>query len=274
MMSSKLKWGILSLFCIVFLVMGGLTLVFWKEMDQMTKFGKTIAKRQKNEDLIMGQVTSTLVDIMKTVGKGLILYPPQFKNVICAQLLGIVKDVKQVKIDPIYAPYNASILEKEEGGYHLFFRYDVIRNDVNTNSYHSHIGYAALDDYFFVTDVIEKVNTKSSFSEDPRVVRVGKSLFLSWNDVIDDEHYARSIHLGEWNPRKGKLEYITNLQQNINIIEKNWMPFEKKEKQEAFLSFVYGVYPHKIIDLLNPKKNEITYPQYKGYNALHDLKWS
>ncbi|MES2200497.1 MAG: hypothetical protein V4489_10090 [Chlamydiota bacterium] len=222
----------------------------------------------------MDQVNSVLAEFMKTVGKGLILYPPQLNNVICAEQLGIVTEVRKIKIDSISAPYNASIIEKEGGGYHLFFRHDEARNAWKTPSFYSNIGYAELDDNLSVVNVTNKVETGSRFSEDPRIVRVGKTLYLSWNDAIDEDNYARSIHLGEWNPQNRKLEYVTNLQQYIAPVEKNWVPFEKKEKEETSLSFVYGIYPHKIIGVANPECNEISHPQYKGYNALHDLRWT
>lgn len=271
---SKFKISTLSLFLVIFVVIGSLSIIFFREMDHITKLGKAIARKQKNEALIMDQVTSALADLMKTVGKGLILYPPQLNNVICAEQLGIVKEVRKIKIDSIFAPYNASIMEKEGGGYHLFFRYDESRNNWNVASFYSRIGYAELDSHFSIVKTIDKVNTGSHFSEDPRIVKVGKSFYLSWNDRINEDSTARSIHVGEWNPRKFKLEYVTNIQQYIASIEKNWVPFEQKEKEGCSLSFVYSVYPHKIIGLANPKYNEISHFQFKGYNALHDMRWA
>ena len=274
MKSSKFKISVVLLSLVVFCVIGSLSVIFFREMDYITKLGKSIARKQKNEALIMDQVTSALSDLMKTVGKGLILYPPQLNNVICAEQLGIVKEVRKIKIDSIFAPYNASIMEKEGGGYHLFFRYDEPENIWNGASFYSYIGYAEMDANFSIVKKVDKVNTGSHFSEDPRIVRVGKSFYLSWNDRIKEDSGARSIHVGEWNPQKSKLEYVTNLQQYISSVEKNWVPFEKKEKESCSLNFVYGVYPHKIIGLANPKYNEMSHFQHKGYSALHEMRWA
>ncbi len=273
MNSSKFKISTISLFFIIFIVIGGLSAIFFREMEYVTKLGKTIARRQKSEALVMDQVNSALAEFMKTVGKGLILYPSQLNNVICAEQLGVVKEVKKINMPSVLAPYNASIIEKEGGGYYLFFRHDESRNAWKMPSFYSYIGYAELSPDFSVLNVTNKVDTGSRFSEDPRIVKVGKSLYLSWNDAIDEDNYARSIHVGEWNPKTSKLEYITNLQQYIAPVEKNWVPFERKEKEDYSLGFVYGIYPHKIIGFANPERNEVIHPQYEGYNALHDLHW-
>lgn len=274
MNSSKFKISTISLFFIVFIIIGGLSAIFFREMEYVTKLGKTIARRQKSEALVMDQVNAALAEFLKTVGKGLILYPQQLNNVICAEQLGVVKEVRKININSVFAPYNASIIEKEGGGYHLFFRFDESRNAWKMPAFYSYIGYAELAPDFSVLNVTNKIDTGSRFSEDPRIVKVGKSLYLSWNDAIDEDNYARSIHVGEWNPKVRKLEYTTNLQQYIAPVEKNWVPFEKKEKDDCSLGFVYGVYPHKIIGVANPEYNQVSHAQYTGYNALHDLHWA
>lgn len=271
---SKFKVGMISLVSILSLAVVALSFIFFKEIDYISKVGKAIARRQKNEALVLDQVTVALADLMKTVGKELIVYPHQFNNVICSELLGIVKEVRNVKIDSVFAPYNASIIEKEGGGYYLFFRYDEPRNFWRTAAFYSYIGFAELDENFSVCKVVDKINTGSQFSEDPRVVKVGKSLYLSWNDVTSEEALCRSIHVGKWDPVKSKLEYITDLQQYISPVEKNWVPFENKENAGNSLSFVYGIYPHKIINLPNPEINEISHLHHKGYNGLHPLHWT
>jgi len=248
--------------------------VLWKETHHFSKIEKTIARKQKNEGLLMEQVASSLDQVMKSIGKNLILYPPQLKSVPCSRQLGIVKEVRKVEIESVFAPYNPSIIEKEDGGYHLFFRYDQPKDSWKTTPFYSKIGYCECDSQFSIQKTVEAINTGSEFSEDPRIARVGKNLFLSWNDTFEEANEGRCIYVGEWNQKKCKLEYSTALKQSIKPVEKNWMPFEKTEGSSTSLAFVYGIYPHKIIEVSNPKYNQITHLVDKGYSALHKMNWS
>lgn len=271
----NMKFSTIFLFSILLISIICLSLALWKEFNHIAKLEKTIFRKQKNEMLVMDQVTSTLEQVMKKVGRSLIAYPPQLQNIPCSQEMGIVEKITRVKIESIFAPYNAAILEKKEGGYHLFFRYDEPKNSWKPIPFYSYIGYAELDEDFVPGHVIPKINTGSRFSEDPRIVQVGKSLFVSWNDLIDEELGGRSIHVGEWNLKKQKLEYVTSLDQCIKPIEKNWMPFEKKEQGKASLSFVYGISPHKVIDVSNPKLNEVVHLAPRGSSSsLYNFDWA
>ena len=274
MKSNKARIGTVFLSLLIFLILGGLGLTFYRQMHHIAKLEKTIAKRQGAERLMMDQMAVTLDQMMKSVGKKLTILPSELKNVPCAWQMGVVEDVRTLEVGSIFAPYNGSILEKEEGGYDLFFRYDEPKELWKQGSFYSHIGYAELDKDFQVLKVVDKVDTGSDYSEDPRIVRVGKSYFLSWNDLVDHSKKARSIHVGEWNPKKCKLEYVTDLQQCIKPIEKNWVPFERIVDGKPSLGFVYGIYPHKILGLQNPKYNEISHLIRKGYTALANINWS
>lgn len=252
----------------------GMGLYFGEELRHLSRMGKYMLRQQKNDFLIMDQVTSTLSGLMKTMGKEMILYPPQLERVICAEQLGIVTGVKRIRISNVEAPYNGSIWEKEGGGYHLFFRHDVPKNAWESSLFYSRIGYAEIGSDWSVGSVVEAIDTGSNFSEDPRIVKVGDRFYLSWNDISDEKSKSRSIRVGEWDPRTRGLRYITDLQQYISPIEKNWVPFEVSEGKKAELCFVYGIYPHKILALPNPRENEMIHLQKKGYTALHDLRWS
>jgi predicted GH43/DUF377 family glycosyl hydrolase len=140
--------------------------------------------------------------------------------------------------------------------------------------FYSYIGYADLDENFQTRKVIDKLDTGSLFSEDPRIVKVGKDLFLSWNDKLNSKIYCRTIHSGKWDPKSFKFDYITNLDQHIRIVEKNWVPFERWEKNTPHLSFVYAVQPHKILDVPHPEKNEVTHLVSKDNAALSKLAWN
>ncbi len=201
--------------------------------------------------------------------------PDRLANVTCAQQLGIVKKVRTIDLDPIFAPYNPSIIENEEGGYHIFFRYDVPKDSWKLHPFYSYIGYAELDSEFAPKKITEKLNTNSLYSEDPRIVKVGKDFFLSWNDkILKSKVYSRTIHTGKWNPKNYKLDYITNLDQHIKPVEKNWVPFERWEKNEPYLGFVYGIQPHKILSVPSPKENQVDHLISKGDSALNDLEWT
>lgn len=274
MKSKKVNAGTVLLTLLTFFVLGGLGLIFYRQMHHIAKLEKTIAKRQGADRVMMDQMVTTLDEMMKSVGKKLTIFPLELKNVPCSWQMGVVEDIRCLEMDSVFAPYNASIFEKEGGGYDLFFRYDEPKELWKRGSFYSHIGYAELDNNFQVTKLVKKVDTGSNYSEDPRIVKVGKSYFLSWNDLVDESKKARSIHVGEWNPKKCKLEYVTDLQQCIKPIEKNWIPFERTVEGKPSLAFVYGIYPHKILGLQNPKYNEMSHIMRKGYTALANINWS
>jgi predicted GH43/DUF377 family glycosyl hydrolase len=274
MKPKKARVGTFLLSLLTLAILASLGFIFFRQTHHIAKLEKTIAKRQGADRVMMDQMATTLEQMMKTVGRTLTIFPLELKNVPCAWQMGVVEEVKLIEINSVFAPYNASIVEKDGGGYHLFFRYDEPKDLWKRGSFYSHIGYAELNDRFQVVDVLRKVDTGSNHSEDPRVVRVGNSYFLSWNDLVDESKKARSIHVGEWNSKKCKLEYVTDLQQCIKPVEKNWVPFERNVDGKPSLAFVYGIYPHKILGLQNPKYNEITHLMRKGYTALANINWS
>lgn len=270
-----LKGKNLWIACLLFLALSGIpTFILWKEVKRIAKMERHVVRRQNTDTRTLGDISFTLNQVISSLGKTSILLPSKLSRVICAQQIGIIKEVRTVEIDPIFAPYNPSIVEKEDGGYHLFFRYDIAKELWHPQVFQSNIGYAELDDNFKPIKVVEKINTKSSSSEDPRIVKVGKDFFLSWNDLLDEKKGCRSIHIGKWNPQNCQLEYITNLDQHIKPIEKNWMPFERLEKGKPHLSFVYGIHPHKIIDVPQPETSQVTHFTYPGRINLATADWN
>jgi hypothetical protein len=229
--------------------------LLWNKMNRIANNEKFLAKGHNAEMLALKAITDSLHQLMLDFGKNTVILPDKLARVSCAQQLGIVKQVRSISLDTEFPAYNASIIEnREDNGYHLFYRYDKPKEQWKPNPFYSYVGYADLDANFHPIKIIEKVNTNSHFSEDPRIVKVGNDLFLSWNDKIQSKVDCRTIHSGKWNFEEQKLEYITNLDQHIRLIEKNWVPFEKLENNKPLLSFVYAILPHKIIDIPSPKK--------------------
>jgi len=250
------------------------TVFLWNKVNHIANNEKYLAKGHTAEMLALKSITHSLHQLMLYFGKNTVILPEKLARVSCAQQLGIVKQVQTISLDTQFPAYNPSIIENEEGtGYHLFFRYDKPKEQWKPLPFYSYIGYADLDSSFQPINTIDKVNTGSHFSEDPRVVKVGKELFLSWNDKIRSKVECRTIHSGKWNPAKKKLEYVTNLDQHIRTVEKNWVPFERWEQNKPLLSFVYAMLPHKIIDVPSPKKNEVTHLICNGNEALTKLPW-
>jgi predicted GH43/DUF377 family glycosyl hydrolase len=247
--------------------------ILWNKVNHVAQNEKFLAKGHNAEILALKTITNSLHQMMLELGKRTVILPDKLTRVTCAQQLGIVKQIRTISLNTEFPAYNPSIIENEEGGYHLFYRYDKPKEPWKPVPFYTYIGYADLDTNFNATRIINKVNTGSHFSEDPRIVKVGKDLFLSWNDKIRSKIECRTIHSGKWNPKEGKLEYVTNLDQHIRLVEKNWVPFERWENNKPRLSFVYAVLPHKIMDIPFPKKNEVIHLVSPGDAALSKLPW-
>jgi hypothetical protein len=233
------------------------TAILWNKVNRVSKMERFIAKGQKAEVLTLKSVASSIDEVIKNLGEKELTLPAKLAKIPFADQLGIVKKIRKIDLDPIFGPCNGSIVETGDGGYHLVFRYDVSKELWKPIPFHTYIGYAELDANFSVLKIEEKIDTKSRYSEDPRIARVGKDFFIVWNDKIASDMPFRTMHTGKWDPKSCQLEYITNLDQRIKPVEKNWAPFERIEKGVTSLGFVYGILPHKILDLPNPKKNSM-----------------
>ena len=249
-------------------------LVVWNKINRVSKRQKFITRDLNAEILGLKSIIASAKHSPSNITVSSKFLPPRLVNLTCSQKLGIVEKVKTIHLDSQFPNYNPSIIEKEEGGYHLFFRHDEPKASWKTVPFYSYIGYADLDENFTPKNVINKLDTGSQFSEDPRVVKVGKDLFLSWNDMVNSKVYCRTIHSGKWDPKSYKFDYITNLDQHIRMVEKNWVPFERWEKNDPHLSFVYAVQPHKILDVPHPEKNEVTHLISQDNAALSKLTWT
>jgi predicted GH43/DUF377 family glycosyl hydrolase len=252
------------LFIGLFLLLGFPSALLWKKMERVSKLERSLSRRQNTDALALVEVGSKLGQVIDFLGETRLILPQKMTHVPCAKSLGIVKKTKVVTIDPIFSPYNGSITENGRGGYHIVFRYDMPKELWKVHPFHTYIGYAELDQDFNVDRVIEKIDVKSQTAEDPRILKVDSDLFLVWNDVVKSVVPSRSMRVGKWDSVSGKLLYRTNLDQRIKPVEKNWVPFERLEKGEPSLGFVYRVHPQKILDVPFPDKNQVVHLPGKG----------
>ena len=156
---------------------------------------------------------------------------------------GIVLSVKKIAISSAVIPYNASLIA-HNGGYQLFFRYDIPIAGRSKAPFHSYIGYAKLNNQFDLSDPqLHVVDTESNFSEDPRVIQHGDRRFLVFNDVIPMEKRPRSIWMGELNQEYKIVHSVSPLKTNPSRTEKNWSPFF----YEGDLHFIYSINPHQVL---------------------------
>lgn len=206
--------------------------------------------------------------------KGIPIYlPDQLKNVAFADKKGIVLDVKTVKLNDVAAPYNASIVENREGNYYLFFRKDVLKEEpiINPNlPFETYIGVAELDRDFNHLNRCHWIETGSHYSEDPRAFWVGDSLFVSYNDLLSSPIYSRSMFLAEVDPgRHFQVKYITDYNQHIQLIEKNWVPFSVNDQPY----FTYQMTPHKVMKVKNTTSNQLEHLITPSNESLFHTHW-
>lgn len=163
--------------------------------------------------------------------------------------------VKDVQIKDVFAPYNASIIEKENGGYHLFFRYDVV-HQMHLNHYNTNIGYAELDkDFNQAGKKFVKINTESPYSEDPRILRAKDNLYLVYNDGPSRGLRGRKMHIAHLDLETFQPQQITTMDPRLSNVEKNWVPFEYQNT----IHFEYQVFrPRKVLCLEKSTRATLT----------------
>src|SRR3990167_2105414 len=212
-----------------------------------------------------------------------------------AEDLGILKSVRRITIADAFAPHNASIVEDGDG-YLLFFRYDVKEKKqiagVDTPfkqkiafygkkmPYRTFIGAVRLDKEFKQSAPVQKIDTHSDFSEDPRGFRAGEKLYLSYNDMQKSLLYSRTMHLAEIDPYTLETQFVLDIDQHIQHvdqvkhIEKNWVPFVRQEETgERKIYFEYGINPHKILRMKEPNQNEMDHLIFPHTIAFQKTPW-
>jgi predicted GH43/DUF377 family glycosyl hydrolase len=154
---------------------------------------------------------------------------------------------------------NPSIIPYKDG-YLLSFRYDgrfpQWSRDIIFKSCASFIGLAYLDKQFRVkkksVQLLEIRSFSDDFSiyaEDARLFVFQERIFLTFNDFPSPSpEYIRQLYLGEITNENGrwiaKKRALPCTLDNMNRIEKNWVPFFLDQS----LYFIYGENPHTILE--------------------------
>lgn len=202
------------------------------------------------------------------------VFPAEFTNVPLGEQTGVVRSVQTVRVPGVLCPYNPSLVQRDNGGYHLVFRYDFLDENIRCGLT-AHIGIIDLDHNFQPLNRYAVLNTGSQHAEDPRVLRTRQGDFLIFNDLLKGSSPdARGMHLARIDLKNRSLHNIQTLDLKLNEIEKNWVPFEYvDEKQKSQLYFEYSLEPRK---LLLCSKNLEELPEFLpfSYNpAIHKLLW-
>lgn len=188
-------------------------------------------------------------------------YPKLLRNVKKADKIGIVKEIKEIKIKNVLNPINACIEEYKDNTYLLSFRINE-----KTSSY---IGLTQLDKNFNEIKDYTKIDTLTKTAEDARIFKYNNDYFLMYNDQLAIEHIYRTMHLAKLNEALNKIEYKTSLDLHIKPVEKNWTPFIYQNK----LFLTYNLMPHKIMYLPNPKKNDLKHLVFSAKDSYTRFYW-
>jgi hypothetical protein len=261
------------------------------------KLSKTVSSLSKKSNAVYEAVFPEIVEKIKEeeIAKN-------WDHSLCRSLSGIpygedagfIKSVKRISVDGVLAPHNASILEDQDG-YLLFFRHDIkdrvrfmgmttpLRQKVpfisKTMPYRTFIGAVRLDKNFQQISSVQRIDTKSDFSEDPRVFRMGNDVYMSYNDMQENPLYSRTMHLASIDPETLKTRFIVDIDQHIhhvdqaNHVEKNWVPFVCREDGEDKVYFEYGINPHKIMAMKKPSENLMDHLVYPHEVSLQKMPW-
>lgn len=202
-----------------------------------------------------------------------IALPEKLKHLPLGEEDQIVLGTKKITIRNIAAPYNPSII-KSDNGYLMFFRYDThIRNEFS-----SFIGSVKLDkDFNQTNEEYVTINTFNKNSEDPRIFQVGDKAYITYSKSDFSKQYEvtpATINIANIDLANHKVKYTTELDLNLSIVEKNWIPFEyitPQGKPEIF--FQYSLNPHKILHLPDPKTNHFIHPIFPKDDIFHAIHW-
>ncbi|MBN1914523.1 MAG: hypothetical protein JW769_01370 [Parachlamydiales bacterium] len=200
--------------------------------------------------------------------------PPNLKD-LKQKNRGIVLKTTKVEIRGIDYPYNASIVEGDHSSpYYLFFRYDLLKenNDNCRVSFNTYIGVVGLDENFHAIDDYKTLDTQSMHSEDPKAFRLHDAYFVTYNDLSPSSVYSRTIRLAKLD-REWNVEYITNYDQHISLIEKNWIPFVYEKNSLSLPHFIYQMNPHKILEIVDTRKNDLHHLIFPDCPPLINPTW-
>lgn len=199
--------------------------------------------------------------------------PKEFNHIPMSNK-NFILDVKELNIRNVFAPYNPSLIESENG-YLVFFRYDIVKQ-MHLNIFHTYVGCAELDANLnqtakeFVT-----IDTETNFAEDPRIVRTKNALALVYNTLNNSKLHSRAMHIAQLNLKENKAANIEKIDLNLRKTEKNWPPFtytgEDGVENVLFEYLVAG--PRQILNYSSNSHELITCPSTKDFDAWC-TKWT
>ncbi len=212
----------------------------------------------------------------------------RIKSLPCAEEKGFVKRVTVVNIPKIPDAYNPSLVAHDDG-FLLVFRHDIKERKkilgISTPwkkkipfgelkmPLRTRISAALLDSNFQVISSAVRVDTGSEFSEDPRVFTMKDQVYLTYNDIEDNNIESRTIHLAKLDTKTFQISEHVNLAQNFQRIEKNWVPFVYEENDIPQIHFGYYFNPHVILQMKDPTKNELIHLLQPNYAAVQRMPW-
>ena len=202
--------------------------------------------------------------------------PMPLRNIPFAETEGIVVATRTISIRNVFAPHNACIIKNEKApGYHLIFRYDQFCSTSFPSLFSTYLGIADLDENFEQTSQeFQRIDTQSEYSEDPRVVKLGKEYYLCYNDKQPHSPYCRSMRVSQLSLEDRCIKYTTNLDLHLQHVEKNWPPFEYlKVGDGPQLMFEYSLSPHHILEISDPRVNAVNHLIFPDHPSPPRLPW-
>lgn len=187
---------------------------------------------------------------------------------------GLVLSTQAIHIKDVPYPYNASLLEDGPENYLLAFRYDIPVTYVKGQSpFTTKIGISKLDASFQPIGKVYPIDTHSEYSEDPRIFRFNKELFLFYNDLVSKQPYCRYMRLAKLNERDMRVESIISVDPHLTPVEKNWPPFEAVVDGKNTLFFSYMPNPHKVLSMINHQNGPSWQLQFDGMSRQAFVDW-
>jgi predicted GH43/DUF377 family glycosyl hydrolase len=247
----------MGLFAVLFLI-GGLLL--GKQLQKLRQKQKVMYRSVKQMQYFSTPATSYL---------GNAPAPIRLSNLLLGEDLGIVVGVKQINIRNV-TPYNPSLIQLKSG-YDLFFRYDVLSSKARIAPFFP-------GQFEQTTQEFKRIDLKTDYAEDPRIVEVGDELYLFYNDLDQQSLQGRFMSVANLNRDTYAVNYTTALDMNLQLVEKNWSPFEYIDEQQKARFFIeYRIHPRKLLELPNPQVNDlqnITLPREDSFiSLLWPTKW-
>jgi predicted GH43/DUF377 family glycosyl hydrolase len=149
---------------------------------------------------------------------------------------------KQIVLNGFQGAYNPTIVARQEGGYTLFFRFDVHCDHYFKKTrlvYLTYLGYVDLDENLDVLHPPALLPMLSPYCEDPRVVLFQGQYALFFNDVLKEDPSKRVMKLALIDPKTKKILKVKKFPGQTRKIEKNWTPFVLTVEGKERLFYVY-----------------------------------